>query len=301
MEKKWLALVAASAAASAMFVGCSCGNRVDNSMDNMNQIEVQSDVTLSSAETSDVVTASAKTSTTGSVTTTSGTTSSVSEGETSSTVSRAVQFVGQPQGRTTTAKPKVVTQIVVVTVTRAPVVTTTAPPVITTTVATTTETTEAVTTTTTALVTSLMPDGIFHPDQDLNFAVETAQMSIGNIMPDIGTKVVSKTETAPVNGGAYAYVYSCNGFTVTSEMYINEDGSVQELVREIVLTGSDVCTAKGITAGSSTDDIITAYGTEGLEITETYNYRYKTEDGRVLDICTDGSIVKEIKYYTEVQ
>ena len=79
------------------------------------------------------------------------------------------------------------------------------------------------------------------------------------------------------------------------------DGSVQELVREIVLTGSDVCTAKGITAGSSTDDIITAYGTEGLEITETYNYRYKTEDGRVLDICTDGSIVKEIKYYTEVQ
>ncbi len=301
MEKKWIALIAASAVASAAFVGCSCGNKVDNSMDNMNQIEVQSDVTLSSAETSSVTTTAATTASTESGTTTSGTSTSLSEGETSATVSRAIQFVGQPQGRITTSKPKVVTQIVVVTVTRAPAATTTAAPVTTTTTVTTTKTTEAVTTTTTALVTSLMPDGIFHPDQDLNFVIETAQMSAGNIMPDLGTKVVSKTETAPVNGGAYAYVYSCDGFTVTSEMYINEDGSVQELIREIVLTGSDVCTAKGITAGSSIDDILAAYGTEGLEITETYNYRYKTEDGRVLDICTDGSIVKEIKYYTEVQ
>lgn len=305
MEKKWLALVAASAIASAVFVGCSCGNKVDNSMDDMNQIEVQSDVTFSSAETAQ--TTAATVSSANKSTTVSGVTSSVSEGETSSKVSREIQFAGQSQANKTTVKPVVVTKVVVVTVTRAPAATT-VPPVITTatpeiTTIETTETTEttAAATTTTSLVTLLMPDGMFHGDADLNLSVETIEMSIGNTMPDLGEAVVSKTETTAVNGGVSAYVYSCDGFTVTSDVYANEDGSVQELIREIVLTGSGVCTGKGITIGSSTDDIIAAYGTEGLEVTDTFNYKYKTEDGRVLDICTDGSAVREIKYYTEVQ
>ena len=298
---KWAALVAASAVASGAFVGCSCGNAVDNSMDNMNQIEMQSDVTLSSAETTVTTTTAGRTSAATNVTTTTcDTTSTTKKSETGTTISRAIQFVGQSQARNTTAKPTVVTKVVIVTVTRAPEATAATAATTVTTTETTAETT-TVTTAATTFMTTLMPEGLFHADVDMSFIFETWQMNLGGEMPELDAEDVQKTETAAADGGITAYVYSGEGFTVTSEVYANPDGSTQERIREIVMTGEKVCTVKGIKAGSSTDDIIAAYGTEGLEITETFIYRYKTEDGRVLDICTDGSSVKEIKYYTDVQ
>ncbi len=295
MEKRWLALVALSAAAATAFVGCSCGNRVDNSIGESNQIEVQSDVTVSSEITTTVTTAAeTETSETSAETTTAETTET---GETGTTVSRRVQFVGQAGGRATTAaRPVVVT--VIVTVTKAPA---TNPPVQTTATTTTTvPVTEEPVVTTTTLVTVNMPDGLFTPSQDLCFTVESSSMTVGGIQPALSALAEQVTNGTPVNGGSAAYIYSCDGYQVNTEVMAMADGSTQEQITEILLTGDNVCTNKGIRKGSSIDDIFAAYGNADCEIVDTYIYRYKTEDGYVMDFHTDGYSVSQVRYYKAV-
>lgn len=289
MEKRWMALVALSAAVVTAFVGCSCGNKVNNSIDDSNQIEVQSDVTVSSEITTATTTeASAAETTASSETTTAETTES---SETGTTVSRRVQFVGQAGGgrATTTAKPVVVT--VVVTVTNAPVQTTTAtvPP------------TEAPIVTTTTLVTMNMPDGLFTPEQDLCFTIDGNAMAVGDVQPALSTLAEQIMNGTPVNGGTAAYTYSCDGYRVNTEVMAMADGSAQEQITEIVLTGDNVCTNKGVKAGDPIDTVLAAYGSADCEIVDTYIYRYKTEDGYVMDFVTDGASVTQIQYYKSAE
>lgn len=291
MEKRWIALVALSAAAVTAFVGCSCGNKVDNSMGDQNQIEVQSDVTVSSEITAAATTEASAAETTASSETTTAETTETSE--TGTTVSRKVQFVGQAGGgrATTTAKPVVVT--VIVTVTNAPVQTTTT--------TATVPPTEAPTVTTTTLVTMNMPDGLFTPAQDLCFTVEGNAMTVGSVQPALSTLAEQVLNGTPVNGGTAAYTYSCDGYRVNTEVMAMADGSTQEQITEIVLTGDNVCTNKGVKAGSSIDTVLAAYGSADCEIVDTYIYRYKTEDGYVMDFVTDGASVTQIQYYKSAQ
>ncbi len=283
MEKRWLALVALLTAAAAAFVGCSCGNKVNNSIDDSDQIEVQSDVTVSSDLATTVTTDATSIIST---TTTTGTGTSDSS-ETGTTVSKKVQFVGNGGGgRVTTAKTVVIT--VVVTVTKPPVNTT--PPEVSTT-ASTTETT---------LVTVNMPDGMFTPSQDLCFTIDEIAMKVGEMQPALGSLAQKVSDGTPVYGGTAAYIYTCDGYRVNTEVMTMADGTTQEQITEIVLTGDNVCTNKGITRGSSVDSIIAAYGSTECEIVDTYTYRYKTDDGYILDFHTNGTAVTEILYYKSV-
>ncbi len=306
MEKRGLMLVLASAAAAIVMVGCSCANAVDNSVENTNQIMMQSNVTVSSGEVK-TTTASARTTDVQTAETTISTTETSDATGTTTTVDISnVQFVGRPEGNRQTTKPKVVTQVVIVTVTRPR--TTVSIPVITNPVtqamATTTTTTESTTTTTTTAVieekplyTAALPDGMFHSQQDVRFVQEGIDVAVGESLPTLGDLVLEVSEGTAENGGFFASIYKCEGYQLKTESFTLEDGSMQERIVGIVLTGARACTGKGIVAGDGIDKVTAAYGTENCEVTAENTYRYKTEDGRVLDFCTDGSVVTEIRYY----
>ncbi|MBQ8513974.1 MAG: hypothetical protein IJ496_01070 [Ruminococcus sp.] len=290
MEKKLIALVASSAAAAAVFVGCSCGSAVENSIPDSDTIMMQSDVTVSSASATTTKTAKAETET---VLTTGTTMSATNKTEKATTTgTRAIQFVGrsQAQNQVVTVKPQVITQIVVVTVT-VPAATTV--PVETIEI---TETTAAVTTEE-PLQTVDKPDGFFHQDRDIRFVQDEIEMTVGQAIPSMDSLEAQVTQSTPIYGGTAANIYACEGFDVITEVFAYEDGSTEELIMEIVLTGEKACTTKGVVPGASVDSILAAYGSDSCEITDTNTYRYKAEDGHVLDFCTDGSFVTEIRYY----
>ncbi|MBQ8687569.1 MAG: hypothetical protein IJ512_03325 [Ruminococcus sp.] len=299
MEKRFAALIAASAAAMIVFVGCSCGSGIENSIDDSNKIVMESDVTVSSAvlETTEIAT-EAVTEAEKSIKTTATETETTTE--TTTTGTRAVQFVGRPQGQSpVTAKPQVVTQIVVVTVTV---------PAATTTEAVTETAAETTVTTTTApavteepLYTIALPDGIFRPEEDVRFVQEDVELSISAALPDMSAVAEQVTAAMPENGGSAANIYICDGYEVKTEVFTLEDGSTQELVTEILLGGDKVCTTKGVAVGHTTDAIFGAYGAEGWELVEDSIYRFRTEDGRILDFTTENSVITEIRYYQDVQ
>lgn len=284
MEIKIAALVAASAVASAVFVGCSCGRSVDNSAEDMNQIEIESNVTVSSES----ITEESSETVTSAVTETS---SVISETETTSALSTvstknvSVQFVGQPGGRSTTTQTHAATKVVIVTVTKP----------------STTKTTVSVTKLPeTTMATQNAPDGMFNPAQDMCFTSNGIIFKAGDIQPSLASAALQVSEGMPVHGGSESYVYICDGFRVVTENMTKDDGSAGEFITEIVLTGDKVCTNKGIKKGSSIDDIYAAYGKDQC-ITENANvYRYKTDDNFFMEFCTDGTAVTEIKYYMSV-
>lgn len=284
MEIKITALLTASAFATIAFVGCSCARSVNNDTDNdFNKIAIESGVTVSS-ETSATTTSQTLYTETSSSTTTE-TSSTISGTQTSKSV--PVQFVGNPNARVTTARP-VATQVVVVTVTLPP--------------KTTEATTEAVTTTTvTSAVTQNVPDGIFTPANDMVFTLNSIQLRVGDNQPYLGSYAREVSDGTILHGGTAAYIYRFDGFHVATENMTKPDGSTGEFITEIILTGDDVRTNKGIKRGSTIDDIYAAYGTSQCLNEETNIYRYKTDDGFVLEFCTDGSIVTEIKYYMTVE
>ncbi len=284
MEIKITALLTASAFASIAFVGCSCAKSVNNDTDdNLNKIAIESDVTVSS-ET--LATTTSRTVYTEVSSSTATETSSTSGTQTSKSV--PVQFVGNPNSRVTTARTAA-TQVVVVTVTHPPQ----------TTEITTTE--EAITTTVTPAVTQNAPDGIFTPANDMVFTLDSIQLKVGDNQPYLGSYAREVSDGTILHGGTAAYIYSFDGFRVATENMTKTDGSTGEFITEIVLTGDDVRTNKGIKRGSTIDDIYAAYGTSQCLNEETNIYRYKTDDGFVLEFCTDGSIVTEIKYYMAVE
>lgn len=282
MEKKWLALVAVSAAAAAVFVGCSCGSAVENSMKDSNTIVMQSEAsvfTVTSTTTEAAATVKE------SIETTSAVTTSTTEKTTTGT--RAIQFVGRSEAQkpVATTQPKIVTQIVVVTVT-VPATTTT----------TETETTTVPVETQPLQTTIDMPDGIFHPEQDVRFIYQETELTVGSIASDFHSIAIMISSTDTSNGGTAANIYTCDGFDIRTEVFTYEDGSSEELIMEIILTGSNICTPKGISVGSSVNEILAAYGSEHCEIIDTNVYHYQTEDGHILDFYTDGSYVTEIRY-----
>lgn len=284
MKIKIAALLTASVCATTIFVGCSCARSVNNDTNDLDKIDIESDVTMSS-DTSYVTTSQTLHTNTTSDTVTDTETSNTSGTQTSKSV--PVQFVGNPNARVTTVKT-VATQVVVVTVTLPP--------------QTTTElTTEAVTTTTTAAITQNAPDGMFNPDNDMIFTLSGMQLKIGDNQPYLGSYAREVADGTIVHGGTAAHIYTFDGFRVATENMTKSDGSTGEFITEIVLTGDDVRTNKGIKKGSSIDDIYIAYGTSQCLNEETNIYRYKTDDSYILEFCTDGSIVTEIKYYMAVE
>lgn len=287
MEKKLIALVVSSAAAAAVFVGCSCGSAVENSIPDSDTIMMQSDVTLSSVSATTIKATETETETVLVSGTTTADTKETEEETTTGT--RAIQFVGrsQAQNQVVTVKPQVITQVVVVTVTV---------PAATTVPVQQAETTAAVTTEK-PLYTIDVPDGIFHAEQDIRFVQDGIEMTVGKAVPVLDSFEAQVTPSTPVNGGTAANIYACEDFDVITEVFTYEDGSTEELIMEIILTGERVCTTKGVVPGASVDSIFAAYGSESCEIADTNIYRYKTEAGHVLDFCTDGSFVTEIKYY----
>lgn len=296
MEKRFTALAAVSAAAVIAFTGCSCGSNIENSMDDSDQIMMQSDVTVSSAV--QTTTAAATETASAEKTTSAETTDTGTETETTTvtTGTRAIQFVGrsEAQSPSVTRKPQVVTQIVVVTVTVPATSHTT----------TTTTTTEAVTETTAApdvpeeepLYTIAQPDGMFSPEADIRFVQENVELTVGTALPDMSSIAEQVTAGVPEQGGSAANIYTCDGYDVKTEVFTYEDGSTQELVTEIILTGDNVCTTKGVAVGHMTDAIFTAYGFEDWELTETNAYRFQTETGTILEFRTENSVITEIRY-----
>jgi len=250
----------------------------------MNKIEVESDVKVSStiATTTAVskLTASSDTSssaTTGTTTITTGTTTSRSI---------PIQFVGYPNARVTNANHGAATVTVIVTVTLPP--------------AETTETTVE-TTTVTTLETQNMPDGNFNPDDDMKFKSNDIVVKVGDVQPSLGSHAVSVSEGSPVHGGTISRTYQFDDFYVVAEEMTKEDGTSGEFITEIVLSNEKVCTNKGIKKGSTIDEVYAAYGMEKCLNEETNIYRYKTDDGCVMEFCTDGTYVTEIKYYMSME
>ncbi len=302
MEMKWAALVAVSALASSVFVGCSCARSVDNGENDSAVIQMENDVTISSEAVTTVLTTDALLSNTAEMSVTTGTETSDAGGSTTTgtTISRVVQFAGNANARRTT-KQNVVTRVVVVTVTAAkPVVTTTkatpAPVITTIPVETTTEAT-TVTTEATVNMPVNAPDATFTPAQDLCFTVDGKGMQVGAVQPELINLAKETSESAPVYGGTAAYNYICEGYNVLTEVMLLPDGTSQEQITEITISNSKACTNKGITVGSSVDSILAAYGTENCEITDASVYRYKTAEGLAIDFCTDGTTVTQIRYY----
>lgn len=280
MDLRITALIAASLIGSAVFVGCSCSKSVDNDeKKDMNQIEMENDVTLSSETSSNTT----KTEYAASTSAVSETTVS-SESETTTTgTSRSVkiQYVGVPGGRTTTTQHA--TQIVIVTVTLP-------------------KTTEEIPATTeaSALVTQNMPDASFSPDRDMYFTSESLVIRVGDINNSLSSYAQNYYEGMPVHGGSTAYAYDFGGdFTVQTETLTNPDGSSGEVITDIIIKSDKVCTNKGIKKGSSIDEIYAAYGTEKCINEEMNIYKYKTDDGCVMEFYTDGSFVTDIKYRME--
>lgn len=282
MESKIVALLAVSAISTVVFVGCSCTKSVDNDKDDMNKIAVGSDVTVSSTmattTTKDKIFTSSDTS---SYTTTDTTTST-----TGTTTSRSipVQFVGDPNARISTANQEVATVTVIVTVTLPP----------------TTESTIE-TTTVTTLETQNMPDGNFNPDDDMRFKSNDIIVKVGDLQPSLGSYAVSVSEGSPVHGGTISRTYYFDDFYVVAEEMTKEDGTSGEFITDIVLSSENVCTNKGIKKGSTIDEMYTAYGMDKCLNEETNIYRYKTDDGYVMEFCTDGTYVTEIKYYMAME
>ncbi len=297
MNKKIAALVAVSAAAAAIFVGCSCGSAVENSITDSNTIAMQSDITVSSAETftttalSEVVTITGKET----ASTTEGTTIST---EKTTTGTRAIQFVGRSEARqnVVTTRAQIVTQIVVVTVTMPPATTTT-----TTTTVTVAETVAETAENQPQRTTAHAPDGVFHPDQDVSFVEQGVEMIIGGAVPGMDGLALQVNSTDPVHGGTSANIYVCDGFDVRTELFSYEDGSMAELITEIILTKENVYTTKGVAVGDTADKIFTAYGFERWELVDSHIYRFKTDNGTVMDFYTDGSYVTEIHYYLSAE
>ncbi len=287
MELKLAALVTASALASALFVGCACTKSVDNGDDDTALIEMGSDVTISSEAVTETTASESTLTTLSDVTTsTSGTgTSDISETEpTGTTVSRNVQFVGNAGGRATT-RATAATKVVIVTVTRPK----TAAATTTVTTVPTTTVTEA---TTTTLVTMNMPDGLFTPATDLCFTFDGKTMQVGGTQSELAAMAKEILPGTPVNGGTAAAIYNFDGFSVATETI---DGLEQ--ITQITISENKACTNKGVTIGDSIDKIHAAYGTENYVLTEEYTYRYKTDDGFVLDFNTNGFTVTGIRYY----
>lgn len=287
MEFKIASLLAVSVIGTALFVGCSCARSVNNDTDDMNKIEMESNITMSSdtAKLTTSISSSALKEETSDETTTK-TTTSTSITQTSKSI--PVQYVGNPNSRVTTAKQSVVTQVVVVTVT----------------LPTTTETTttEAITTTQTTIATYNAPDGMFIPVNDMIFRVNDIVVKAGDIQPSLEScSPLYISDSTPVHGGTSARLFCFDEFNIITESFTNEDGTSNELVTEIVLNGDNVHTNKGIKKGSLIDDMYAAYGTDQCLNEETNIYRYKTDDSYVLEFCTDGSYVTEIKYYMSIE
>lgn len=280
MNLKVTALLTASFIGAAGFVGCSCSRSVENQTDDLNMIDVNNDFTTSSAETT---------------TTTTETEPEFSEEETSTTSRTAftyeiisdayttsktlqVHYVGDPNQR-----PGMTTKPVVIT--------TTAPPT-TTTTTTTTVATEP------PLVTQNMPDGIFNPASDLTFTANQIVLRAGDLQNSLASYADSVTDAAPVHGGtgAYAYYFG-NDYHVISEAMTKPDGAYGDFITEIVLKSDKVCTNKGIKIGSMLSDVYAAYGIEKCLNDEPGKYRYKTDDGYILEFTSDGVSVTGIRYY----
>lgn len=283
MELKLVALVTASALASALFVGCACTKSVDNGEDDAALIEIDSDVTISSEAVTETTFSETNLS---DVTTTSGTgTSDTSEtGNTETTVSKKVQFVGNTGGRNTT-RATAATRVVIVTVTRPKTTAATA-------AATTVPTTVLTEATTTTLATVNMPDGLFTPTTDLCFTFDGKTMQVGGTQSELVSMAKDKVPATPTNGGVAANLYIFDGFSITTETI----GGLEQIT-DIKITENKACTNKGVTVGDSIDDIHAAYGTEKCEVADGVTYRYKTDDGFVLDFITNGFTVTGISYY----
>lgn len=287
MEIKIASLLAVSVIGTAFFVGCSCARSVNNDTDDMNKIEMESNITMSSDTAKLTTSISSSTLKETSEETTTKTTTNTSVTQTSKSI--PVQYVGDPNSRVTTAK-SVVTQVVVVTVTLPK------------TTETTTTTTEAITTTETTIATYNVPDGMFIPVNDMIFRVNDIAVKAGDIQPSLESySPLYISDSTPVHGGTSARLFCFEEFNIITESFTNEDGTSNELVTEIVLNGDNVHTNKGIKKGSLIDDMYAAYGTDQCLNEETNIYRYKTDDSYVLEFCTDGSYVTEIKYYMSIE
>lgn len=278
MERKIVALLVVSAISTSVFVGCSCTKSVDNDKDDMNKIAVESDVTISSTIVTTTAEGNLSSFSDTSSYTTTGTTTSMTGTTTSKSI--PIQFVGNPNARRSTANKETATVTVIVTVTLPQ---------------TTISTME--TTTVTTLETQNMPDGNFNPDDDMRFKSNDIIVKVGDLQPSLASYAVSVSEGSPVHGGTISRTYQFDDFYVVTEELTKEDGASGEFITDIVLSSEKVCTNKGIKKGATIDEIYAAYGMEKCLNEEINIYRYKTDDGYVMEFCTDGTYVTEIKYY----
>ena len=87
--------------------------------------------------------------------------------------------------------------------------------------------------------------------------------------------------------------YYYNGFTVNTYPMGGKD-----YVMEIVVDSPSVATPKGIRVGSSSDDVVAAYGSGYRQI--GYYLAYETGDGKSVQFFVEDGVVQEIDYYYDV-
>ena len=84
-----------------------------------------------------------------------------------------------------------------------------------------------------------------------------------------------------------------NGFTVNTYPLDGKD-----YVMEIVVDSPSYTTPKGIRVGSSSNDVIAAYGSGYKQI--GYYLAYETNDGKSVQFFVEDGVVQEIDYYYDV-
>lgn len=116
-----------------------------------------------------------------------------------------------------------------------------------------------------------------------------AQAAIDALGEPVSTS--SQATCHGTEGDDKTYVY--DGFSVNT---YPKDG--QDRVLEVVVTSSDIPTAKGVKVGDSLDAVKAAYG-DGYRQVAAY-YAYETNDGKSIQFAVVDNLVTEIDYYYDV-
>ena len=122
-------------------------------------------------------------------------------------------------------------------------------------------------------------------DVELNTSADAAVMSLG--------APLDESSQLSCHGEGDDKTYKYDGFNLNTYPL---DG--QDMVLEVVINGEGIATNKGIEIGSTTDDVVAAYG-DGFREIGMY-YAYDAGDGKSLQFFIEDGTVQEIDYYYDV-
>lgn len=125
-----------------------------------------------------------------------------------------------------------------------------------------------------------------------NGATVTLNTPISDVISVLG-EASSVDSQLSCHGVGDDKTYHYDGFIVNS---YPKDGV--DYVLEVVVNSEGIATSKGISIGSTADDVKAAYG-EGFKEIGTYMY-YDAGEGKSLQFFIENGTVKEIDYYYNV-